>query len=53
VTADLDAGPILLQAEVPVFPDDTSETLAARVLEKEHYIYPQALAALASTINMS
>jgi len=53
VTADLDAGPILLQAEVPVFPDDTSETLAARVLEKEHYIYPQALAVLASTIHQS
>lgn len=43
VTAELDAGPIILQAEVPVFPDDTEESLAARVLEQEHIIYPKAI----------
>jgi len=47
VTADLDAGPILLQAEVPVLPGDTPDALAARVLRDEHRIYPQALAELA------
>ena len=44
VTADLDHGPILAQAVVPVLPDDTAETLAARVLTQEHLIYPQAVA---------
>lgn len=43
VTADLDHGPIVAQATVPVLPDDTEETLAARVLEQEHLIYPQAI----------
>ena len=43
VTAELDAGPIILQARVPVLDDDTPETLAARVLEQEHKIYPQAI----------
>lgn len=43
VTADLDAGPIVLQKAVPVFDDDTSETLAARILEEEHRIYPEAI----------
>ncbi len=43
VTAELDAGPIILQAEVPVLEGDTPETLAARVLKEEHRIYPQAL----------
>lgn len=43
VTADLDHGPIIIQAAVPVTPDDTPETLAARVLHEEHRIYPQAL----------
>jgi phosphoribosylglycinamide formyltransferase-1 len=47
VSADLDSGPILLQAEVPILPGDTSETLAARVLKEEHRIYPEALAILA------
>lgn len=47
VEADLDAGPIILQAAVPVLPDDTAETLAARVLVEEHKIYPQALRWLA------
>lgn len=43
VTPQLDHGPIILQAAVPVMPDDTPETLAARVLEQEHRIYPEAV----------
>ena len=46
VTAELDHGPILAQAVVPVLPGDTAETLAARVLTQEHLIYPQAVRAL-------
>lgn len=46
VTAELDHGPILAQAVVPVLPDDTAETLAARVLTQEHLIYPKAVEAL-------
>lgn len=43
VTRELDAGPIVLQAAVPVFPDDTAETLSARILVEEHRIYPEAI----------
>jgi phosphoribosylglycinamide formyltransferase-1 len=43
VTADLDGGPILGQARVPVDPVDTPETLAARVLIQEHLLYPAVL----------
>jgi phosphoribosylglycinamide formyltransferase-1 len=43
VTADLDHGPTVAQATVPVLPHDTEEMLAARVLEQEHRIYPQAV----------
>lgn len=43
VTADLDAGPIVLQAAVPVLPTDTPETLAARILVEEHTLYPEAI----------
>jgi len=43
VTAELDHGPILAQAVVPVLPDDTAQSLAARVLTQEHLIYPQAI----------
>ena len=43
VTADLDHGPIVVQAAVPVLADDTPDTLAARVLQQEHRIYPQAI----------
>lgn len=46
VTAALDHGPILAQAVVPVLPDDTPDSLAARVLTQEHLIYPQVVAAL-------
>jgi len=44
VTVDLDDGPILAQAVVPVLPDDTADSLASRVLTQEHLIYPQAIA---------
>lgn len=47
VTEDVDAGPILGQAKVPVLPGDTVETLSARVLAAEHQLYPVALATLA------
>ncbi len=43
VTAELDHGPILAQAIVPVLSDDTADTLAARVLTQEHLIYPKAV----------
>jgi len=43
VTAELDHGPIVIQAAVPVMPGDTERTLAARVLREEHRIYPQAV----------
>ncbi len=46
VTAELDYGPILDQAVVPILPTDTADTLAARVLTQEHLIYPRAIAAL-------
>jgi phosphoribosylglycinamide formyltransferase-1 len=47
VTQEMDAGPILAQAAVPVLPRDTEASLAARVLRQEHAIYPPALAAFA------
>jgi phosphoribosylglycinamide formyltransferase 1 len=40
VTAELDGGPVILQSQVPVLGDDTTETLAARVHVQEHIIYP-------------
>jgi phosphoribosylglycinamide formyltransferase-1 len=43
VTPELDSGPVIIQARVPVFPGDDPETLAARVLEQEHRIYPKAI----------
>ena len=48
VTREVDAGPILAQAAVPVLANDTEDTLAARVLCQEHTIYPLALAAFAA-----
>lgn len=48
VVPDVDAGPIIAQAAVPVLTDDTPDTLAARVLEAEHRVYPYALALVAS-----
>jgi phosphoribosylglycinamide formyltransferase-1 len=46
VTAELDGGPIVMQAAVPVLPGDTEETLSARILVEEHRLYPQAIALL-------
>lgn len=43
VTSELDGGPIVIQAAVPVLPDDDEERLASRVLAEEHRIYPQAV----------
>ena len=43
VTPEVDVGPIIVQAAVPVLPDDTEASLAARVLEQEHRIYAQAV----------
>ncbi len=43
VRPELDDGPIVMQAAVPVLPDDTAESLAARVLAQEHRLYPAAL----------
>ncbi len=43
VTETLDAGPVVMQARVPVLKDDTPEALAARVLKREHVVYPQVL----------
>jgi phosphoribosylglycinamide formyltransferase-1 len=47
VVAEMDSGPIIVQGAVPVFDDDTADTLAARVLAVEHQIYPLALRYLA------
>ena len=43
VTEALDHGPMVIQASVPVYPDDTADTLAHRVLKQEHIIYPRAV----------
>ena len=43
VDADLDAGPIVMQASVPVLDEDTEDTLSARILAEEHRIYPLAI----------
>jgi len=48
VTEEVDAGPILLQAAVPVLEDDTVETLSDRILEQEHRLLPEALELVAS-----
>jgi phosphoribosylglycinamide formyltransferase 1 len=50
VTDELDAGDVIVQAKVPVHPDDTPETLAARVLAVEHPLYVEALQRVASAL---
>ena len=50
VTAELDSGSVVAQAEVPVLPGDTAESLSARVLAEEHKLYPKALAMVASKL---
>lgn len=47
VDAGVDTGPIIIQAVVPILPEDSPETLAQRILEQEHRIYPQAIQWLA------
>jgi phosphoribosylglycinamide formyltransferase 1 len=48
VAAEIDGGPVIAQAEVPVLPSDSPDSLAARVLAAEHRLYPRALAEVAS-----
>lgn len=48
VDEEYDRGPVIAQAEVPVMPNDTPDTLAARVLEQEHTLYPQTIQRIAS-----
>ena len=43
VNEECDEGPIIIQAVVPVYPDDSEESLAARILKQEHRIYPRAV----------
>jgi len=50
VAPELDAGPVVAQARVPVLPSDDAETLAARVLVEEHKLYPRALAEVATKL---
>ena len=45
VDAGMDTGPIILQAKVPVLPEDTADTLHARIQEQEHQLYPAAIKA--------
>lgn len=47
VRPEMDDGPIIIQAAAPVLPDDTPDTLAARILELEHKIYPEAVRLIA------
>ena len=53
VRPEVDSGPILIQAAVPLLPDDTPETLHARIQVQEHRILPQALAQLAAGIALA
>lgn len=48
VTGDVDGGPIILQAIVPVYQDDTEDVLSERILKEEHRIYPEAIDLFAS-----
>lgn len=50
VTEDLDSGPVVAQARIPVLPGDTPDALAARVLVEEHKLYPQALRQFAENL---
>ncbi len=47
VDGGVDTGPVIIQAVVPILPDDTADTLAARILEQEHKIYPRAIQLIA------
>lgn len=52
VDAGMDTGPVILQATVPVLPDDTAETLHARIQVEEHRIYPEAIRRVAETLGL-
>ncbi len=51
VDAGMDTGPIILQAKVPVLPDDTAESLHARIQEQEHGLYPAAIKQVAGSMS--
>jgi phosphoribosylglycinamide formyltransferase 1 len=53
VSLEVDSGPILVQAAVPILPDDTATTLHARIQIQEHQILPQAIAAIADEVGRS
>lgn len=53
VVPEMDSGPIILQAEIPVQHGDTADRLAARVLKEEHRIYPEAIKTIAENLNIS
>ena len=48
VNEELDAGPIIMQAAVPIHPADTEDSLSARILEQEHRLYSEAIALVLS-----
>jgi phosphoribosylglycinamide formyltransferase-1 len=48
----MDTGPVILQAKVPVFPDDTAETLHQRIQVEEHRLYPEAIRQVAATLGV-
>lgn len=50
VVPEMDSGPIIVQKRVPVFPDDTEDNIAARVLEQEHIAYPEAVRIVAEKL---
>ncbi len=52
VTHEMDAGPIIMQAQVDVEPSDTKETLAAKILQEEHRLYPQALRQVIASLSV-
>ncbi len=51
VTPDLDSGPIIGQKRVPILPNDTPDTLAARILKQEHILYPEVIKLIANMKN--
>lgn len=53
VDAGMDTGPVIIQAKVPVLPDDTPESLHARIQVEEHRIYPEAIRIVASRLGLS
>ena len=50
VTSELDSGPLIAQARVPILPGDTADVLAARILSQEHKLYPEVLAMIAKQL---